>query len=167
MRRKDSAMMKRVKLVTMMRRPGATDSTVRSATISMMRPLAEAPPEGISAPRSTVCAAAGGAARATASRERQPGASLDDQRTENELAHLSLRAGRGALVEVLADGLESDRPLELLQRDGPEIGENVFADFAGDRFGMRQGLGVEHDRASSRIQVSCGAPRLVTIGGRS
>ena len=41
-RRKDSAMMKRVKLVTMMSRPGATERTVSSATISMMRPLAVA-----------------------------------------------------------------------------------------------------------------------------
>ena len=37
--------MKRVKLVTMTRRPGATQSTLlRSATISMIRPLAEIRP---------------------------------------------------------------------------------------------------------------------------
>ncbi len=53
-RRNESAMMKRVKLVTMMRRPGATERTVKSATISMMRPLAEAPPAGMSALRSTL-----------------------------------------------------------------------------------------------------------------
>ncbi len=58
-RRNESATMKRVKLVTMMRRPGATESTVRIATISMMRPLAVAPPAGIKALRSTVCADAG------------------------------------------------------------------------------------------------------------
>src|SRR5208282_6824239 len=58
-RRNESATMKRVKLVTMMRRPGATDSTVRIATISMMRPLAVAPPAGIRALRSTDCADAG------------------------------------------------------------------------------------------------------------
>jgi hypothetical protein len=46
--------MNRVKLVTMMRRPGATESTVRIATSSMMRPLAVAPPAGIKEFRSTV-----------------------------------------------------------------------------------------------------------------
>ena len=61
--------MKRVKLVTMMSRPGATDSTVSIATIWMMRPLAEAPPAGMRALRSTVCAARGPSARsATAAR---------------------------------------------------------------------------------------------------
>ena len=57
-RKKESAMMKRVKLVTMMRRPGATESAVRTAAICSIRPVAEAPPVGSRAPRSTVCAAA-------------------------------------------------------------------------------------------------------------
>ena len=53
-RRNDNATMNRVKLVTMMRRPGATESTVRIATSSMMRPLAVAPPAGTREFRSTL-----------------------------------------------------------------------------------------------------------------
>ena len=47
-RRKDKAMTKRVKLVTIINRPGASDSTVSSATSCMMRPLA-APPTALNA----------------------------------------------------------------------------------------------------------------------
>jgi len=50
-----------------------------------------------------------------------------------------------------------------MQRDGSEIGEDVVANFASDRFGMRQSLGIKDDRTLE----SCGAPRLVTIGGKS
>ena len=63
--------------------------------------------------------------------------------------------------EVLTDVLEPDRPFELLQRDGPQIGEDVVADLAGDRFGMRQRLGVEDDR---RLQPDPGVLRRAEIG---
>src|SRR5580698_5943464 len=55
-RRNDSATTKRVKLVTMISKPGATDRMVNMATNWMMRPVAEAPPPGIGDPRSTVWA---------------------------------------------------------------------------------------------------------------
>src|SRR5450631_3526332 len=57
-RRKDSATTKRVKLVTMISRPGATERIVKIATNWMMRPVADAPPPGTSEPRSIVCALA-------------------------------------------------------------------------------------------------------------
>ena len=47
-RRKDSATTKRVKQVTMMSRPGATDRTVITTISWMMRPAALASPGGIS-----------------------------------------------------------------------------------------------------------------------
>ena len=46
--------MKRVKLVTMMSRPGATDRTVRIATICRTRAVADDPPAGMSWLRSIV-----------------------------------------------------------------------------------------------------------------
>ena len=57
-RRNESATTNRVKLVTMMRRPGASDNTVSSATSWMMRPLALPPPGGRSEERSGIWAAA-------------------------------------------------------------------------------------------------------------
>src|SRR5271169_4060398 len=52
----DSATTKRVKLVTMIRSLGAIESTVRIATICTTRAVAEDPPVGIRALRSTLCA---------------------------------------------------------------------------------------------------------------
>ena len=69
-RRNDSATVKRVKLVTMISRPGATESTVSTAAIWMMRAVAVAPPLGTSWPRSTVWAAAAPAVRVSASAAR-------------------------------------------------------------------------------------------------
>ncbi len=55
-RRNDSATANRVKLVTMMSSPGATDSTVSSAMSWMMRPLVEPLPGGSSELRSGIWA---------------------------------------------------------------------------------------------------------------
>ena len=155
-RRNESAMMKRVKLVTMMRSPGATDSTVSSATISMMRPLAEAPPDGMRALRSTVCAAAGdartSAMAATAKRFIAPPA------CESRTRAPFLRAGRRPLVEVLADIGQSDRTFELLQRHGPQIGEDVLAEPA--RRPLPDGARPSgRTRSSPRAESRCPAAR--------
>ena len=111
-RRNESATMKRVKLVTMMSRPGATESTVRIATSSMMRALAEAPPAGMSALRSTVCAAAGRLAARSATAAGLS-VSLHHQSSDHERAHLPVAANRRPFIEVLADVLEPDRAFEL------------------------------------------------------
>ena len=63
---------------------------------------------------------------------------------------------------------ESDRAFELLQRQGPQIGEDVVAELApATASGWGMAFGSKTIEPSRRIQVSCGAPRLVTIGGRS
>ena len=104
--------MKRVKLVTMMSRPGATESTVRIATSSMMRPLAVASPAGIKALRSTVCAAAGQLAVSSAA-PMQSARSLHHQCSDHEGAHFSAAPSHRPLIEVLADVFQSDRPFKL------------------------------------------------------
>ena len=86
--RKESATMNRVKLVTMIRRPGATDRTVSIATSWMMRPLAVAPPAGIKAPRSTVCASPVGLPPGARGRRRC--VSLNHQSLDHQLATLPL-----------------------------------------------------------------------------
>ncbi len=57
-RRNDSATANRVKLVTMMSSPGATDSTVITAISWMIRPLVEPLPGGSSELRSGIWASA-------------------------------------------------------------------------------------------------------------
>ena len=112
---------------------------VRIATISMMRPLAEAPPAGMSALRSHTLS------------DRPPVVAI---RSENpaigQAFHCTTSVritssrtfppapGCRAFLKVLTDVLQTDWSLELLQRDGPEIREEIVADLARDRFGMRQ-----------------------------
>ena len=57
-RRNESATTKRVKLVTMMSRPGATDSTVSKATSWMIRAAVLPPPCGNQGAEIGVCASA-------------------------------------------------------------------------------------------------------------
>src|SRR6476620_1368001 len=119
-RRNERATTNRVKLVTMMRRPGASDNTVSSATSWMIRPLALPPPGGRSEERSGIWAAAAVVRRAT-SRTRKT-RFIDDQGFYDQLVHLAARTDGCSLVEVFAQVLQAPRPFDLRWRDGPQVG---------------------------------------------
>ena len=89
-RRNERATTNRVKLVTMMRRPGASDNTVSSATSWMIRPLALPPPGGRSEERSGIWAAAAVGSKGD-EQDKEGRVSLDDQRFYDQLAHLAAR----------------------------------------------------------------------------
>ena len=116
-RRKESATMNRVKLVTMIKRPGAIESTVRIATIWMTRPVADAPPPGSSALRSRVWARAAEIRTREKRGPRSRHASLDHHGSQYEFGHLAARTGGGAVSEVLSEIRQSDRTLNFCQRE--------------------------------------------------
>ena len=133
-----------------------------------MRPVAEAPPAGISESRSRVCARRRAACRQQRDGRRGAFVSLHHQCSDHELADLAAGADRRALVQVLPDVLEADRALQLRQRDG-----------SADRRACRRrspppwprdaAAPWGRKRSSLRAEPRCRAatPRLVTIGGRS
>src|SRR5690606_10284984 len=124
--------------------PGANDSTVSSTIICTMRPVIAPSPPGRSWPRSgswlLAWAKAAPAIRATTGRA-SPAArngrlrnfmtghpSLHDQRLDQQLAHATVGAHAGPLVEILAQVLQTARPLDLGQRQRLHIGHPVLAD---------------------------------------
>ena len=95
----------------------------------MMRAVADAPPLGISAPRSTVWARGG--RRREDERDRGERCAFHCTTRVRMISSLTLPPERidGALVEILSDVLQSDRALDLRQCDGAQIGEFVAGDF--------------------------------------
>jgi len=57
--------------------------------------------------------------------------SSHDQHFDQELPHLAARPQRGALVEIVAQRLESAGALQLGQRQCPHEGQDVVADLPG------------------------------------
>ena len=88
-------------------------------------------------------------------------ASLDDQGSNKEFADFAAGANGGAVVEVLADVLQADRPLDVAQVQRAEIGEEIGRDLAAQDVGMRRRLGVDDDRT---LKSDPGVPRRGEIG---
>ena len=109
-RRNDSATTKRVKLVTMMSRPGATDSAVRMAAICKHAP------GGRSAACGQQRAEIDGlryrkAGREQEKRRRAPFSSLQHQRLQQQFIDLAARAHKRPVAQILTDVLQADRRL--------------------------------------------------------